>query len=69
MKSLLLATTLVCAAGTSFAGGLGEPVMEPEVVAEKAASSGGILIPLLLLILVAAALSGGDGGGSTPVNI
>lgn len=67
MKSFLLATALVCAASTSFAGGLAEPVMEPEVVTEKASSSGGILIPLLLLILVAAAVSGGGDGGSTQV--
>lgn len=68
-KRILIASVVALSASSAMAGGLGEPVMEPEVVAEKAASSGGIVIPLLLLILVAAALSGGDGGGSTPVNI
>jgi len=67
VKSILLATVLACAANATFAGGLAEPAMEPEVVAEKASSSAGIIIPLLLLILIAAALSNG-GGNSTPVN-
>ncbi len=67
MKVVALATALVLAATTTFAGGLGEPVMETEVVAERAASSGGIIVPLLLLILIAAAVSGGGGDGARPI--
>ena len=63
MKKLVLAAALSVAASTAFAGGMAEPVMEPEVVAEAASSSaGGIIIPLLLLLLVAVAVSGGDNG-------
>jgi hypothetical protein len=63
MKKIAFATALSLAATSAFAGGMVEPAMEPEVIAEKtASSSGGILIPLLLLIVVAAAIasSGGD---------
>ena len=55
---------LALSATTVFAGGLAEPVMEPEVVqAATASSSAGIIVPLLLLLLIAAAASGGGGNG------
>jgi hypothetical protein len=59
MKKIALAAALSIAATTAFAGGMVEPVMEPEPVVEKAASSsaGGIIVPLLVLLLVAAAAS------------
>ena len=59
MKKLALAAALSVAATTSFAGGLAEPVMEPEVIVEETSSSsgGGLLVPLLLLVLLAAAVS------------
>ncbi|MCX8509553.1 MAG: hypothetical protein ORN49_11890 [Rhodobacteraceae bacterium] len=59
MKKFALATALTLAATSAFAGGMAEPVTEPEVVAEKSASSsaGGIVVPLLVLLLVAAAAS------------
>ena len=58
MKKIALAAALSVAASTAFAGGVAEPVMEPEVVAAATtSSSGGILIPLLLLVVVAAAVS------------
>lgn len=57
MKKLALAAVLAATASTAFAGGLVEPVQEPEVVEAQAASSGGILIPLLIVLLVAAAVS------------
>lgn len=66
MRRLLLTGTaaLALTAGTAGAGGLAEPAMEPEVVAERtSSSSGGIIVPLLLLILVAVAISGGDDSG------
>ncbi len=57
MKKLALAAAVSLAASTAFAGGMAEPVMEPEVVVQKSSSSGGILIPLLLLLVVAAAVA------------
>ena len=58
MKKLALAAALSVAATTSFAGGMAEPVMEPEVVkAETSSSGGGLLVPLLLLVVLAAAAS------------
>ena len=60
MKKIALAAVLSVAASTAFAGGMAEPVMEPEVVAAAtSSSSGGIIVPLLLLLVVAAAVSGG----------
>ncbi|HSF65481.1 MAG TPA: hypothetical protein VLA78_13910 [Paracoccaceae bacterium] len=65
MKKLVLAALATFGATAAMAGGLAEPVMEPEVVAAAtSSSSGGIIIPLLLLLLIAAAASGG--GGRTP---
>ena len=58
MKKLALAAALTAVATASFAGGLAEPVMEPEVVeATTSSSAGGIIVPLLVLLLVAAAAS------------
>lgn len=40
------------------AGGMAEPMMEPEVIVEEAAaSSGGFVVPLILLALVALAVA------------
>jgi hypothetical protein len=58
MKKLALAAALTAVATASFAGGLAEPVMEPEIVeAATSSSAGGIVVPLLLLVLIAAAAS------------
>lgn len=58
MKKLALAAALTVAASTAFAGGMAEPVMEPEVIVENTSSSaGGIIVPLLLLLVIAAAAS------------
>ena len=58
MKKLALAAALSVAATSSFAGGMAEPVMEPEVVeANTSSSAGGIIVPLLLLVILAAAAS------------
>jgi len=59
MKKLVLAAVLAVASTSAFAGGMAEPVMEPEVVAAQTSSSaGGIIVPLLLLLVVAAAVAG-----------
>jgi C4-dicarboxylate transporter len=58
MKKFVLAAALSVAATSVFAGGLAEPVMEPEVVeAATSSSAGGFIVPLLLLIVIAAAAS------------
>lgn len=58
-KVLLLSSALVLAGSMSaFAGGLAEPVMEPDVVeAATSSSAGGIIVPLLLLLVILAASS------------
>lgn len=64
MRILKAAALAAFVASPSFAGGIAEPVIEPEVVAQDAgSSSAGILVPLLLLVLVGIAVSG---GGSNP---
>ncbi|GGO33645.1 hypothetical protein GCM10010991_23320 [Gemmobacter aquaticus] len=56
MKKFALAAALTLAASTAFAGGMVEPVMEPEVVEQATSSSaGGVIVPLMLLLVVAAA--------------
>lgn len=58
MKKIALAAALSVTASSAFAGGLVEPVMEPEVVkASTSSSSAGIIVPLLLLVVIAAAAS------------
>jgi hypothetical protein len=69
MRRLLLCTTAAIhfTAGFGIAGGVTEPVMEPEVVAAATSSSaGGVVVPLLLLLVVAAALSAGGGEPPSP---
>ena len=55
-KTIFTAAVLAgFSASTAFAGGLSEPVMEPEIIIEgSTGSSGDFVIPLLLLALVAA---------------
>lgn len=68
MRKLLIASTAALALGTATAqaGGMAEPVMEPEVIVEDSTgTSGGLLIPILLLVLVAAAVSSGDSSPAT----
>lgn len=56
MKKIALAAALSVAASSAFAGGLVEPVMEPEIVeAQTSSSSAGVVVPLLLLLIIAAA--------------
>jgi len=58
VKKIMLASALVFAASTAFAGGVAEPTMEPAVVAAQTSSSaGGLVVPLLLLLVLAVALS------------
>lgn len=64
MRKILLSSTTAFAMSVCMAsaGGMAEPVMEPEVVAAAtSSSSGGIIIPLLLLLVIAAAVSSSGG--------
>lgn len=59
MRSILVSLIVVSGLATSaVAGGMAEPVMEPETVAAEAATSGkdGWLLPLLLVVLIAVAV-------------
>jgi hypothetical protein len=57
-KIVALSLVAGLTASTAFAGGVAEPVMEPEVVAAATSSSAaGVIVPLLLLLVIAAALS------------
>ena len=47
------------------AGGIAEPMMEPEVIAEETTASGGFIIPLLLLAVIVAVASS-NGGSTSP---
>lgn len=53
-------------AGPVHAGGMAEPVMEAEVIAEETSNSGGFIIPLLLLAAIVAVASSSSGGSSSP---
>jgi len=67
MRRVLLASTASFAlASAAWAGGMAEPVMEPEPVVEEASNntSGGWLVPLLLLVLIAAAVASNDDSGA-----
>ena len=58
MRAVTLATVTAMAlsGAVANAGGLAEPVMEPEVVeAQTSSSAAGVVVPLLLLLVVAAA--------------
>ena len=62
MKKLVLAAVLTGAASFAHAGGMEEPVMEPEVIVETmkeeaASSSSGLLLPILLVVALIAAAS------------
>ncbi|WP_343078987.1 hypothetical protein [Ostreiculturibacter nitratireducens] len=62
MKMIRTALAAFCMASPAFAGGMAEPVVEPEVIVEDTAgTSGGIIVPLLLLVLIAVAVSHSDG--------
>ena len=54
MKKLVLAAAFAGVASSAFAGGMAEPVMEPEVIVEETSgtSAGGIVVPLVVLALM-----------------
>ncbi|MEL7345016.1 MAG: tail fiber domain-containing protein [Pseudomonadota bacterium] len=70
MKRILLSATISIAlvSGQAHAGGMAEPMMEPEVIVEEAAaSSGGFVVPLILLALVALAIASDNDDADEPV--
>ena len=63
--ALAIGLSVALTAAQANAGGVAEPIMEPEVIVEEAsASSGGFLLPLLLLALLVVVIS----DDSTPVD-
>lgn len=53
-----LAAIAGLSASAAVAGGLSEPVMEPEIIVEESTgSSGGVVVPLLLLAVLVAVAS------------
>ena len=65
LRKLLTAVVISAAmlSAQAHAGGMAEPLMEPEVVAEEATTSGGFIIPLVILAVIVAAISSSGGGG------
>ena len=67
-RTICLSTALaVSAVAAANAGGLAEPVMEAEVIAEAATGTGGGWIVPLIFIAVVAAVASSSGGGETPI--
>ena len=67
MKKLctVVASAALFCSSAAFAGGVAEPIMEPEVIVEEAsASSGGYLLPLLVLAILVALIA--DSGSDAP---
>ncbi|MGI9389892.1 MAG: hypothetical protein ACR2O1_07535 [Boseongicola sp.] len=60
-----VAATIAMSATQVNAGGLAEPLMEPEVVEETTTASSGFIFPLLLLAIIAAVASSSS-SGTTP---
>lgn len=60
MKKVALAAAFSLAATTAFAGGLDEPIVEPEIIVEDTGTAGGWLVPVLLLVLLGAAVAAAD---------
>jgi hypothetical protein len=68
-KTLTTAAAIVLvAASPVFAGGMAEPIMEPEVIVEETAAGtgGGWVVPLVLIALVAA-VAAASGSSATPI--
>jgi hypothetical protein len=62
----LAAAGLTLMSAPLHAGGMAEPMMEPEIIVEESsASSGGFIVPLILLALLVAVASSSSGGTPT----
>ncbi len=57
-----IAASIALTASQVSAGGLAEPMMEPEVIEEASATSGGFIIPLVILAIIVAVASSSSGG-------
>lgn len=67
LRTLGAAAVIAALSNPVLAGGMAEPMMEAEVVAEESTgSSGGVVIPLLLLAILVA-VSSGSGDSPAPV--
>ena len=64
LKPATTVATMIAMTTTQVsAGGLAEPMMEPEVIEEASAGSGGYIVPLILLAIIVAVASSSS---STP---
>lgn len=58
MKKIALAAAITLTTTAAFAGGMADPIIEPEIIETATSSSaGGLLIPLLLIAVAVAASS------------
>jgi len=71
MIRTLLASAAVAALATlpALAGGMAEPVMEPEIIVEESTGTGGGWVVPLVLIAVIAAVASSTSGSDAPVPV
>ncbi|MGI1663196.1 hypothetical protein ACRDNQ_13225 [Palleronia sp. KMU-117] len=68
MKKFVAAAALsALVAQPALAGGMAEPVMEPEVIAEESVGTGGGWVVPLILIALVAAVASASGSSDTPM--
>jgi hypothetical protein len=69
MIRTLLASAAIAGIATlpAFAGGMAEPVMEPEIIVEESTGTGGGWVVPLVLLAVVAAVASSSGGGDAPI--
>jgi len=61
MKKVALAAAVSIAASTAFAGGLDEPIIEPEIIVEDTSTGAGSwIVPAILAVLLGAAVAGSN---------
>ena len=65
----IAAVSVAMISGQAYAGGMAEPMMEPEVIAEESSSSGGFIIPLLLIAILVAVASSSDSSSPPPATL
>jgi hypothetical protein len=66
-KFVAAAALAAIVAQPALAGGMAEPVMEPEVIAEESVGTGGGWIVPLILIALVAAVASASGSSDTPI--
>ncbi len=69
-KAVCAMAVITLMSQSALAGGMAEPLMEPEIIAQETAAGtgGGWVIPLILIAVIAAVASS-TSGGETPVDM